>query len=226
MYLFLCCLRKTKSRASDVSHVRCCSRSIEVAAVELGDVADCVADGTSTDDGELCQGGVHYRATCTTIVSVVQYANRLDPLPSPYQCDLTKSFYCRAKLSNGNSQNFGACQCSWESVGSAYCQFAGYETYNSQFSLYKSAAEESQLCHPDVVYYKLFAEWETCTSNPEKVYQYKLAYYTNLYWAQLQYANKEYFRNPGIFECLNSISAVRFDTRVIYNTIEKLSDKI
>ena len=53
MYLFLCCLRKTKSRASDVSHVRCCSRSIEVAAVELGDVADCVADGTSTDGAAL-----------------------------------------------------------------------------------------------------------------------------------------------------------------------------
>ena len=91
---------------------------------------------------------------------------------------------------------------------------------------YKSAAEESQLCDPDVIAYKLFAEWETCTSNPEKVYEYKKAYYTNLFWGPLQYANKEFSTNPGILDCLNSISPVRFDTRVIYNTIEKLSDKI
>ena len=54
LYLFVpVSAKKMTSRVGDVSHARCCSHSVEVVTAELGDVADCVADGTSTDGAAL-----------------------------------------------------------------------------------------------------------------------------------------------------------------------------
>ena len=69
---------------------------------------------------------------------------------------------------------------------------------------------------------RLFQEWETCTSNPELLDEYKKIYYQNNYWAQYQYGLKD----EKAKVCLDQISPIRFNTRVIYNTVEKLSQPL
>ena len=78
----------------------------------------------------------------------------------------------------------------------------------------------STKCDPTVVSNRIFYEWESCSSDPSLVKGYKDAYRKTNLWAVIKHQQED----PAFAECFEQMSPIPSHSRVIYNSVEKLSN--
>ena len=85
-------------------------------------------------------------------------------------------------------------------------------------SLYRIAAAASQRCDSAVLEEHIFYEWESCTSDIDKVLAYKDAYRQTKLWGPMQLSKEDTAKKY----CFNQISPIPFNQKEIYIAPVKL----